>query len=89
MKGLINIKSNDNKCSLWCHIRHLNSLKINPAGTKENKNIINNLDYEGIKFPVSKKDYCRNEIQNNICINVFCYGNNLIYPCLFIRSKVS
>ena len=52
MKGLINIKNNDNKCSLWCHIRHLNSLKINPEGIKENKNIINNPDYEGIKFPV-------------------------------------
>ena len=24
MKGLINIKNNDNKCFLWCHIRHLN-----------------------------------------------------------------
>ena len=23
MKGLINIKNNDNKCFLWCHIRHL------------------------------------------------------------------
>ena len=30
MKGLINIKSNDNKCFLWCHIRHLNPLKIHP-----------------------------------------------------------
>ena len=27
MKALINIKSNDNKCFLWCHIRHLNPLK--------------------------------------------------------------
>ena len=26
-KGLINIKNNDNKCLLWCHIRHLNPLK--------------------------------------------------------------
>ena len=24
MKGLVNIKNNDNKCFLWCHIRHLN-----------------------------------------------------------------
>ena len=24
MKGLINIKNTDNKCFLWCHIRHLN-----------------------------------------------------------------
>ena len=24
MKGLINIQKNDNKCFLWCHVRHLN-----------------------------------------------------------------
>ena len=30
MKGLINIKNNDNECLLWCHIRHLNPLKIHP-----------------------------------------------------------
>ena len=23
-KGLINIKKNDNKCFIWCHIRHSN-----------------------------------------------------------------
>ena len=28
MKGLINIKNNDNKCFFWCDIRHLNPLKI-------------------------------------------------------------
>ena len=29
LKILINIKNNDNKCSLWCHIKswHLNPLK--------------------------------------------------------------
>ena len=27
MKNLINTKSNDNKCFIWCHIRHLNPLK--------------------------------------------------------------
>ena len=27
MRGLIDIKSNDNKCFLWCYIRHLNLLK--------------------------------------------------------------
>ena len=42
--------------------------------------MINDLDYERIKFPVSKKDCCRIERQNNICINVFCHENNLIYP---------
>ena len=42
--------------------------------------MINNLDYEEIKFPVSKKDYCKIERQNNFCINVFCYENELTYP---------
>ena len=31
MKGLTNIKNNDNLNSLfWCHIRHLNPLKRHP-----------------------------------------------------------
>ena len=38
MKGLINIKNNDNKYFLWCHMRHLNPLKIHPERTtKVNK----------------------------------------------------
>ena len=55
LKGLINIKNNDNKCFLWCHIRHLNPLKIHPERiTKIDKKVINDFDHEGIKFPVSK-----------------------------------
>ena len=55
MKDLINIKNNDNKCFLLCHIRHLNPLKIYPERkTKADKKIVNDLNYEGIKFPVSK-----------------------------------
>ena len=29
-KGLINMKNNDQKCFLWCQVRHFNSLKIHP-----------------------------------------------------------
>ena len=87
MKGLINIKNNDNKCFLWCHIRHLDPLKIHPERiTKEDKKMIIDLDYDGIKFPVSKKD-CRIERQNNICINVLCYENNLTYPVYLSDQK--
>ena len=57
MKGLINIKNND-KCFLWCHIRHLNSLKIHSERiTKADKNMVNDLSYEGTEFPVSKKRF--------------------------------
>ena len=81
MKGLINIKNNDKKCLLCIHIRYLNPLKIHPERiAKVDKKKINDLDYEGIKFPLPKKDYCKIERQNNICINVFCYENILTYP---------
>ena len=49
--------------------------------------MINDLFFEGIKFPVSKKDDCRTERQNNICINVFCYENGLFYPVYVLDQK--
>ena len=88
MKDLINIKNNDNKCFLWCHIRHLNLVKTHPERiTKNDKNMINDLDYEGIKFPVSKKDYCKIERQSIICVNVFCYENGLTYP-VYVSDEI-
>ena len=79
-KGLINIQNDDNKCFLWCH-RHLNLIDKNPQRIrKKDKELVSKLDYERINFPVSRKDYCRLEMQNKICINVFCYENKVVYP---------
>ena len=46
-KGLINIKNNDQKCFLWCHVRHINPIK---RITQNDKRFANNLNYDGIKF---------------------------------------
>ena len=44
--------------NVWCHIRHLNPLKTHHQRiTKADRNMVNDLDYEGFKFSVSKKDY--------------------------------
>ena len=49
MKRFINIRNNDNRCFLWCHIRHLNTLKTHPESTTNvNKNMVSDLGYEGI-----------------------------------------
>ena len=48
--------------------------------------MVNDLDYEGIEFPASKKDYSKIEQKNNICINGFCYRNNLVHP-VYISDK--
>ena len=90
MKSLINIKNNDNKCFLWCHIRHLNTLKIHPERiTRADKNMVNDLDYESITFPVSKRDYCKTAQKNNICINVFSDENNLTYSVDASDQKIN
>ena len=84
MKGLINIKNNDNKWFLWCHIRHLNPLKIHPKRiAKADKNMVIDLDYNGIGSPVSEKDFRKIEQKNNICINVLLWGwFDLSYLCI-------
>ena len=88
MKGLINIVNDDDKYFLWCHVKHLNLVERNPQRImKEDKKIVSKLDYEGINFPVSKKDYCDVEKQNNICINVFCYEDKLTYPAHLSDQK--
>ena len=80
-KGLINIKNKDDECFRWCHIRHLNPLEKNPQRIKkEDKKTINELNYEGIEFPVSQKHYNKVEKQNSIRINVFGYEKGQPFP---------
>ena len=43
-KGLINIKSKDQKCFLWCHVRHINPSKEHPERiTKEDKKLVKHI----------------------------------------------
>ena len=71
-KGLINIKNKGDECFRWCHIRHLNPHKKDPQRIKkEDKKMINEMNYDGIDFPLSQKHYNKVEKQNSIRINVF------------------
>ena len=54
---------------------------------KKDKELISKLNYKGINFPVSKKDYYKTEVQNKICINVFCYENKVIFPFYLSDQK--
>ena len=55
-KGLINLKNEDNKCFLWCHVRHLNPMKKDLQRIKQSdKEFAKKLDYSGNTFPVTIK----------------------------------
>ena len=80
-KGLINIKNKDTECFRWCHIRHSNPQEKDPQRIKkEDKKMINEMNYEGIEFPVSQKHYNKVEKQNSTRINVFGYEDGQPFP---------
>ena len=87
-KGLINIRNTDQKCFLWCHVRHINPSKEHPGEIQRvDKRLANNLNYDGIEFPVKENDFKKIEIQNNISINVFGYENKLVFPTYFSNKR--
>ena len=80
-KGLINIKNKDDECFRWCHIRHLNPQIEHPERIKKgDHHMINELNYDGIAFPVMQKQYNKVETHNSIRINVFGYENGQPFP---------
>ena len=80
-KGLINIKNNDQKYFLCCHLRYINPVKIHPERiAKKDKELANDFNYDGVEFPVQEKGFSKIETKNNICINVFCDENKLTFP---------
>ena len=87
-KGLINIKNDNQKYFLWCHVRHINPVKVYPQRiTPKDKNRANDLDYVRVEFAVREKDFRKIEKKNNICINVFCYENKLVFPIYISDQK--
>ena len=88
-KELINIKNNDQNFFLWCHVRHINLLKEHPERILkvDEKITCNLLNYDEIEFPVEQKDFKKIEVQNNICINVFGYENELVFPIYVSDQK--
>ena len=51
------------------------------------KKIAEELNYDGIKFPVQDKRFNKIEIKNNICINVYGYDNRLVFPVYISDQK--
>ena len=76
--AIISIENNDQKCFLWCHVRHINPVKMHPE-----RIIQNDKKY----FPVREKDFSRIGKKNNICINVFCYENKLVFSTYVSDQK--
>ena len=68
---LANIQNEDNECLKLCLLRYLNRVNKKPTKFRNvYKEFAVQLNFEGVKFPVHKKDHGKIEKQNNISINV-------------------
>ena len=45
------------------------------------------LNYDEIEFPVQEKDFSKIEMKNNICINVFGYENEMVFPIYVLDQE--
>ena len=76
------MKNDDNECFKWCVTKALNSTDSNPQRiTNKLKEQSKKLDWRGIEFPVAADATVITEFErNNTNINVFGYGNKIIFP---------
>ena len=71
-----------------CHIRHLNPQAKDPQRVKiVDKNFVSNLDYTGIEFPVTSKQYNKIEKQNSLNVNVFSLEKQDIFRISITKEK--
>ena len=86
-KCLINIRNNDYKCFLWCHVRHLNPANDHSTRIKnEDKRIADTLNYANINFPVFARDYDKIEDKNEICLTFLRMKIKLFVQFIFLQK---
>ena len=67
MRGLINMKNDDDMCFVWSHVRHLRpKARRATTITQKDRDFELTLDYKGIEFPVKVSDIDKIERKNNI-----------------------
>lgn len=87
---ILNIRNTDNKCFLWCIVAklHPRATTGHPERVSHYRPFENELNFKGIKFPVSIQDIEKFEKLNNISVNVFGYDREL-FPIRISRLKLS
>ena len=85
-KAILNIQNTDDKCFLWCILAFLHEVSHGEHPHRVTKYIHyeNELNMDGISYPVATKDVPKFVKQNNISVNIFGFEESF-YP-LFISK---
>ena len=81
-KAILNIQNNDDKCFLWCILAALHPLDYEDHPNRVSKYIpyVDELNMEGIEYPVCFSDIPKFVKQNNISVQVIGYKKETYFP---------
>ena len=68
-------------------LRILSFKKHPEKNFKIDKQIVKQLNYDKIEFPVQEKDFNKIEMMNNVCIIVFAYDYKLVFPIYILDQN--
>lgn len=86
-KALVNVKNEDNKCFMWAVLSGLHPVKDNNDRVTKYVPYANELNFEGIEFPVKKNQYKKIEKQNDFSFNVYTNEENIVVPLYLTSGK--
>jgi len=80
-KAVVNIENNDELCFIWSVIAHLHPAKKDPNRLYHYKKFENELNVEGLTFPLAVADVAKFEkLNSNLRINVLAYEEKDFIP---------
>ncbi|XP_043470382.1 uncharacterized protein LOC122503769 [Leptopilina heterotoma] len=87
----INVQNNDNECFKWAVLSALHPNVSDPKRVSSFKEFKDELNFEGIEFPVTLKNIPKFEKLNDVSINVYglskSYGNFTVHPLHLTAEK--
>ncbi|XP_031634853.1 uncharacterized protein LOC116348124 [Contarinia nasturtii] len=88
-KAIINVQNKDEKCFMYAILSALHSDLKNPQRVKTYKNYLNELNFEGLNFPIGLKELKKFEQQNStISVNVYMWSekNEKVRPLRLTKN---
>ena len=89
-KAVLNIKNDDERCFVWSVLAALQPVhrKDHPENGYHYKKYVNELNLDGIEFPMKVSQIAKFERQNTaISVNVFGYEQKELFPVYITKEK--
>ena len=72
---IINVENADESCFLWAVLSALHPVRKNANRVQNYRHFVNELNAEGISFPLQPRDIWKFEALNDIGVNIYSYAD--------------